>query len=76
MADTHNLVIESGNGNYVPFDIENGTATKSNVVDITGNDSSHEESLSEPQSSFSYSNVLKTLILILVWYTFSTFLTL
>ncbi|KAK9285472.1 hypothetical protein L1049_024666 [Liquidambar formosana] len=70
----------NGNGKYVPFDIENGPEREisfSNIgVDGSNSMENHEASPSKSQGPFSVANVLKTLFFILVWYTFSTFLTL
>lgn len=63
---------------YVPFDIENRHASERNSSGIKNlnhvdyNDTSSKK-LENPVSA---ADVLKTLFLILVWYTFSTFLTL
>ena len=69
---------QSGNGSekYVPFDIENkserGTAGLDSSVPMGGNGSLGKGS----QNPVSVANILKTLFFILVWYTFSLFLTL
>ncbi|OVA12414.1 Drug/metabolite transporter [Macleaya cordata] len=80
MDKTHNYV--EGNENelkYVPFDIENESTRQLPVSDFSVNDSSsrgsHKTTL-DTQSSISPAIVLKTLFFILVWYTFSTCLTL
>lgn len=68
-----------GNGNekFAPFDIENnGTMKETNSVD--GSNFMHEHRPLPPnmKNTVSVANVLKTLFFILVWYTFSLFLTL
>ncbi|EEF36488.1 Triose phosphate/phosphate translocator, non-green plastid, chloroplast precursor, putative [Ricinus communis] len=66
--------------NYVPFDIENGSSAEmlsSNTSDDCANSSYIPERLPpKSESPVSPADVLKTLFFILVWYTFSTFLTL
>uniref|UniRef100_A0A7C9CWY6 Sugar phosphate transporter domain-containing protein n=2 Tax=Opuntia streptacantha TaxID=393608 RepID=A0A7C9CWY6_OPUST len=54
---------------YVPFDVENR-------IDGEKNESSNDVSVGDSKSEVSAANVLKTLFFILVWYTFSLFLTL
>ncbi|GAB4859708.1 hypothetical protein Ancab_011187 [Ancistrocladus abbreviatus] len=69
---------------YVPFDVENGGGEKKNRLDLhaeNGCDEDGVESLKIRESNdwkngVSGANVLKTLCLILAWYTFSLFLTL
>lgn len=65
---------------YVPFDIENGSSSGKSFLNVSvdGSDTaSNFETFSESEkSTFSVANVVKTIILILMWYTFSTFLTL
>lgn len=69
----------SGDEKYVPFDIENGSGREISLSNIgdgpklsgdIGTLSSHS------RSNVSAADVLKTLFFILMWYTFSTFLTL
>ncbi|KAF2302210.1 hypothetical protein GH714_033748 [Hevea brasiliensis] len=66
--------------NYVPFDIENGSPKEirpSNSSDDTADSfGNHEKLPLKTKSPVSAADVLKTLFFILVWYTFSTFLTL
>lgn len=80
MDSSHIHVSEVGNGKYVPFDIENRserTQSLSNSGDNGFNPTRNYDDIPpDPESSFSAANVLKTLFFILVWYTFSTFLTL
>ncbi|KAA8525004.1 hypothetical protein F0562_011358 [Nyssa sinensis] len=77
-VSTHGM--ENGNEKYVPFDIENVSESKLNFssVGVNGFNSmdNDETSPSNAKSSISVADVLKTLSFILVWYTFSTFLTL
>jgi len=54
---------------YMPFDVENR-------IDGEKNESSNDVSVGDSKSEVSAANVLKTLFFILVWYTFSLFLTL
>ncbi|XP_060190965.1 probable sugar phosphate/phosphate translocator At1g06470 [Lycium barbarum] len=62
-------VASTGNGKdrYVPFDVENGP---------TSNHTYPNASQTISKNVVSVADVLKTLFLVLVWYTFSTFLTL
>ena len=68
------------NGKYAPFDIENesvGDIRSSNISIDGANSTSSPKALTlNSNSCVSIANVLKTLFFILVWYTFSTFLTL
>ncbi|KAL7000612.1 hypothetical protein U1Q18_001764 [Sarracenia purpurea var. burkii] len=70
----------NGNGKSMPFDIENGSGTEQNCSNVGHIDfnpvDNHGASKSRNRSSISTIDVLKTLSLILVWYTFSTSLTL
>lgn len=70
----------NGNGKYVPFDIENRSEREIILSSVGADDSNtttnNEASPPKVQNSFSVADVLKTLFFILVWYTFSTFLTL
>ncbi|XVF14549.1 hypothetical protein REPUB_Repub09cG0070900 [Reevesia pubescens] len=68
------------NGKYAPFDIENESAVdvrSSNIAVSGANSTGNRKALTmNSNSSVSAADVLKTLFFILVWYTFSTFLTL
>ncbi|RZC64971.1 hypothetical protein C5167_008661 [Papaver somniferum] len=79
MVRTHNHVDENTNGlNYVPFDIENESIRELPVSDFDAHDSSSRGSYKttlDTQNSLDMAIVLKTLFFILVWYTFSTCLT-
>lgn len=74
----------AGNGSekYEPFDIENSSESERELhfsnrgVGGSSSMSKHEASPPKSKSPISASDVLKTLFFILVWYTFSTFLTL
>ncbi|KAJ8532201.1 hypothetical protein K7X08_012124 [Anisodus acutangulus] len=70
-------VVSTGNGKhrYVPFDVENGGPTSNQTYSDVGGDH-HDASRTISKNVVSVADVLKTLFLILVWYTFSTFLTL
>lgn len=63
------------NEKYEPFDIENVSAKEINVVDIPISSHNHKP-LPRNLNPISVADVLKTLSFILVWYTFSLFLTL
>ncbi|KAK2633355.1 hypothetical protein Ddye_032752 [Dipteronia dyeriana] len=71
-----------GNGNeeYVPFDIENGSAREISLsnIGVHGSSSIGNGGTLPPNTKNSVfaADVLKTLFFILMWYTFSTFLTL
>ncbi|TXG55729.1 hypothetical protein EZV62_020985 [Acer yangbiense] len=71
-----------GNGNeeYVPFDIENGSAREISLsnIGVHGSSSIGNGGTLPPntKNSIFAADVLKTLFFILMWYTFSTFLTL
>ncbi|KAK3027830.1 hypothetical protein RJ639_040580, partial [Escallonia herrerae] len=71
---------ENGNEKYEPFDIENraGRQLSFSSIGMDGSNGkdSHEASPRNSSEAVSIADVVKTLILILVWYTFSTFLTL
>ncbi|XP_022774663.1 probable sugar phosphate/phosphate translocator At1g06470 [Durio zibethinus] len=71
---------EDRNGKYAPFDIENesvGDTRLSNIgVDGANSNGNPKASTLNTNSCVSTVDVLKTLFFILVWYTFSTFLTL
>ncbi|XAR49519.1 hypothetical protein NMG60_11032752 [Bertholletia excelsa] len=68
------------NGKSTPFDIDNGSITEKNFSDLGDNGlnfvDNHGALMSKSKSPFSATDVLKTMFFILVWYTFSTFLTL
>lgn len=68
------------NGKFVPFDVENGFLRDRGFshTGVGGLNSSAKQEMSSPTSKsfISAADVLKTLFFILVWYTFSTFLTL
>lgn len=70
----------NGKGKYVPFDIENGSGRELNstVSDVGGFNAigNPEELPPNSRSSLSVPDMLKTLFFILLWYIFSTFLTL
>lgn len=70
----------NGDDKYVPFDIENGSGREINLSNIGvdgpeafGNGGTL---IPKSKSSVAAADVLKTLFFILMWYTFSTFLTL
>ncbi|KAK9150610.1 hypothetical protein Syun_008919 [Stephania yunnanensis] len=69
----------SGNRDkFTPFDIENGS-TRDVILNINGDDQRSKgrlEITTQTESTISSATVLKTLFFILIWYTFSTFLTL
>ncbi|KAK6238425.1 hypothetical protein QUC31_003894 [Theobroma cacao] len=68
------------NGKYAAFDIENESSEdlrlSSNAVDGANSTGNWKALAQNSKSSVSAADVLKTLFFILVWYTFSTFLTL
>ncbi|KAJ0112203.1 hypothetical protein Patl1_02580 [Pistacia atlantica] len=70
----------SGDEKYVPFDIENGSVREISLsnIGVDGPRSSGDNGTLPPHSRsyVSAADVLKTLFFILMWYTFSTFLTL
>ncbi|KAJ4848038.1 hypothetical protein Tsubulata_041996 [Turnera subulata] len=71
----------NGKDKYVPFEMENRSSAEmsslSSDVEENGTDGHHYDSSSpNPKNPVSAVDVLKTLFLIVVWYTFSTFLTL
>lgn len=81
--DHENNIHDNGNEkeNFVPFDIENFSSKETNSVDCSSNGTISFEShknlaQKSTKSPVSAADVLKTLFFILVWYTFSTFLTL
>lgn len=65
---------------YSSLNIENGSIRERNLSNVGADGlssiSSHEVSAPNSETSISAANVLKTLFFILVWYTFSTLLTL
>lgn len=65
---------------YSSLNIENGSVSERNLSNVGADGlssiSGHEVSAPNSKSSISAANVLKTLFFILVWYTFSTLLTL
>ncbi|PKI62871.1 hypothetical protein CRG98_016708, partial [Punica granatum] len=79
MGDVSKPVEGDTSEHYASFDVENGSATQRRFLNIDADGptstGSHKVS-SQYSDSFSVANVLKTLFFILVWYTFSTFLTL
>ncbi|KAL3502831.1 hypothetical protein ACH5RR_037280 [Cinchona calisaya] len=80
VRDANGHGIRNGNENYVPFDIETGSENDeiySDRGDIQSNSINYPEaSKKTSRTVVSVADVLKTLFFILVWYTFSTFLTL
>lgn len=75
MDDNSVHVGRNENEKYEPFDIENVSAKEINVVDIPISSHNHKP-LPRNLNPISVADVLKTLSFILVWYTFSLFLTL
>ncbi|KAL5732150.1 hypothetical protein ACHQM5_004803 [Ranunculus cassubicifolius] len=84
-----NNTVDEGSGSqikYVPFDIENESPRKRHTLDVKTDgssskgeedkDSGEEDGESDMEDPVSLATVLKTLFFILVWYTFSTCLTL
>ncbi|CAM8940797.1 unnamed protein product [Rhodiola kirilowii] len=72
-------VVGHRNGKLKPFDIENDPKMETSVSNIGSEESqfiTHQKLIvSKSEGSFSVADVLKTLVLVLVWYAFSTFLT-
>ncbi|CAA0841471.1 Probable sugar phosphate/phosphate translocator [Striga hermonthica] len=70
--------LRNQNDSYVPFDMENNHDIES--YHLTTDDRNHVDYISasrkKAENLISVADVLKTLFFILVWYTFSTFLTL
>ncbi|CAN4103165.1 unnamed protein product [Withania somnifera] len=70
----------NGKDRYVPFDVENGPTSNQTYSNVGREGSTyldhHYASQTISKDVVSVADVLKTLFLILVWYTFSTFLTL
>lgn len=64
------------NEEYLPFDIENGSAREVQGVDSSISTHNHKELLPDSNNPISPANVLKTLFFVLAWYTFSLVLTL
>lgn len=75
MGDVSIHVGGNKNEKYVPFDIENASARDTNSADISMSMGNHEVMLPYSKDPMSVANMLKTLFFILVWYTFSLFLT-
>ncbi|XP_062153054.1 probable sugar phosphate/phosphate translocator At1g06470 [Alnus glutinosa] len=75
MGDVSIHVGGNKNEKYVPFDIENASARDTNSADISMSMGNHEAMLPYSKDPMSVANILKTLFFILVWYTFSLFLT-
>ncbi|KAL3821388.1 hypothetical protein ACJIZ3_007293 [Penstemon smallii] len=79
MNDASGNDLSNQNESYVPFDIENDQVVdrrysgSTNGLDYTD---SHSTSRPKSESLMSVADVLKTLFFILMWYTFSTLLTL
>ena len=68
---------DSEEGKSVPFDIENARRRNSDAdFDVNGIAIDSLSSKKSPPAPVSAADILKTLFFILVWYTFSTFLTL
>ncbi|XP_027172585.1 probable sugar phosphate/phosphate translocator At1g06470 isoform X2 [Coffea eugenioides] len=77
IRDASRHSIGNGNENYLPFDIESGSGNDQIYSDTEdSHPSNHEASQKTSRAVVSVADVLKTLFFILVWYTFSTFLTL
>ncbi|CAA3018168.1 probable sugar phosphate phosphate translocator At1g06470 [Olea europaea subsp. europaea] len=72
--------VRKRNENYEPFDIENHFKNDQQYSGIGANGSDymdyHDSLRSNSKNSISVADLLKTLFFILMWYTFSTFLTL
>ncbi|XP_022848648.1 probable sugar phosphate/phosphate translocator At1g06470 [Olea europaea var. sylvestris] len=77
-ASTNDL--RNGNKNYEPFDIENRVKNDHRYSSTGANGSGYMDyrgtSRSNSKNSISVADLLQTLFFILMWYTFSTFLTL
>ncbi|XP_027063975.2 probable sugar phosphate/phosphate translocator At1g06470 isoform X2 [Coffea arabica] len=77
IRDASRHSIGNGNENYLPFDVESGSGNDQTYSDTEdSHPSNHEASQKTSRAVVSVADVLKTLFFILVWYTFSTFLTL
>lgn len=70
----------NGKDRYVPFDVENGPRSNQTYSNVHGEGSTYldhrDASEKISKNVVSTADVLKTLFLVLVWYIFSTFLTL
>lgn len=75
MDDTSVHVEGNDKQNYEPFDIENTSTKEIDVEDISISSHNHKP-VSRILNPISVADLLKTLFFILVWYTFSLFLTL
>lgn len=64
----------TGNEEYLPFDIENSSEGEVHAIDSFMH--SHKALQPNSKNPISVSNVLKMLFFVLMWYTFSLFLTL
>lgn len=81
IEEQHRRNLGNEHNNYEPFDIENGSIgdyqNYSNAGDCDANNCINNHHMSHKKVKLiSAADVLKTLFFILVWYTFSTFLTL
>ncbi|CAN6573040.1 unnamed protein product [Malus baccata var. baccata] len=76
MDSAANQVGANGNEEYLPFDIENGSAREANGVDSFISMHDHKALPPNLENPITLTNVLKTLFFVLVWYTFSLLLTL
>lgn len=70
-----------GSERYVPFDIDSDLAKEVGLSEVGAYDSNSIDNgggtlPSNTKNSFNAADILKTLFFILMWYTFSTFLTL
>uniref|UniRef100_A0A7N0RGV2 Sugar phosphate transporter domain-containing protein n=1 Tax=Kalanchoe fedtschenkoi TaxID=63787 RepID=A0A7N0RGV2_KALFE len=79
VAAVSHRVTGHANDKFKPFDIENDPKMEARVSNI-GSEESHfmahqNPTVPKPHGSFSVADVIKTLVLVLVWYAFSTFLT-
>ncbi|VFQ64419.1 unnamed protein product [Cuscuta campestris] len=78
-VDLGDVSARHGKESYVPFDVEDGSPNGQKYSDPSGDErylNYDDTSKQVSRSPVSVSDVLKTLFFILVWYTFSTFLTL
>lgn len=79
IREHHRRNLGNGSNNYEPFDIENGSRDDQNYSNAGNCDANYINSHDISQKKMkliSAADVLKTLFFVLVWYTFSTFLTL
>lgn len=77
IRDASRHSIGNGSENYVPFDIESGSGNGHIYSDMEDSPPINDEASQKTSKAVvSVADVLKTLFFILVWYTFSTFLTL